>query len=63
MASDTTSEHKHKSPKKVRVAVITISDSKYGYLWMGSDGPETEDISGKDIISEFKSEGHEILFY
>ena len=63
MASDTTSKHKHKSPKKVSVAVITISDSKYGYLWIGSDGPETEDISGKDIISELKAEGHEIVFY
>ncbi|MFV2041018.1 MAG: molybdenum cofactor biosynthesis protein B [Candidatus Hydrothermarchaeales archaeon] len=63
MASETTSKHKHKSPKKVRVAVITISDSKYGYLWTGSEGPETEDLSGKDIISQLKTEGHEIVFY
>jgi molybdenum cofactor biosynthesis protein B len=63
MASETTSEHKHKSPKNVMVAVITISDSKYGYLWIGSGGSETEDLSGKGIISELKSEGHEIVFY
>jgi molybdenum cofactor biosynthesis protein B len=63
MASETTAVHKKKSPKKVKAAVITISDSKYTYKWTGRDGIETEDISGKEIISKLKKSGHEVVFY
>jgi len=63
MVSKTTEEHKRKAPIKVRVAVITISDSKHDFHWTGSKGIETEDISGKSIISKFEGVGHEVVFY
>jgi molybdenum cofactor biosynthesis protein B len=63
MASKTTSLHKKKSPKKVRIAVLTISDSKYTYHWTGREGVETEDVSGKGIISKLKEFGHPLVFY
>jgi molybdenum cofactor biosynthesis protein B len=63
MASETTAAHKKKSPNNVRISVITISDSKYTYHWTGKDGVETEDVSGKSIISKLKEAGHELVFY
>jgi molybdenum cofactor biosynthesis protein B len=63
MASDTTAMHKKKSPRSVRIAVITVSDSKYAYHWTGKKGVETEDVSGKIIGSMIKKEGHEQVFY
>ena len=63
MASKTTAAHKKKSPKSVKIAVITISDSKYTYHWTGKVGVETEDVSGKSIISKLEKAGHELVFY
>ncbi len=63
MASKTSEEHKKKSPIKVRVAVITISDSKHAFHWAGSKGVETEDVSGKSLVTRFQKEGHEVVFY
>ncbi|MFQ5801010.1 MAG: molybdenum cofactor biosynthesis protein B [Candidatus Hydrothermarchaeales archaeon] len=63
MPSKTTAEHKEKSPKSVRIAVVTISDSKYAYHWTGEKGVETEDVSGKMIGSMTKKEGHELMHY
>ncbi len=63
MASKTTEVHKKKSPKSSRVAVITISDSKYTYHWTGEKGVETEDVSGKSISSKLKKDDHEVVFY
>jgi molybdenum cofactor biosynthesis protein B len=63
MASATTEVHKKKSPKSARVAVITISDSKYTYHWTGEKGVETEDISGKNIAKSLTGAGHMVVFY
>jgi molybdenum cofactor biosynthesis protein B len=63
MASKTTEIHKKKSPKKVKTAVITISDSKYTYHWTGEKGVETEDVSGKNIAKSLTNAGHEVVFY
>lgn len=63
MPSKTTEAHREKSPKSVRIAVVTISDSKYAYHWTGEKGVETEDVSGKMIGSMTKKEGHELVYY
>lgn len=63
MASETTVKHKAKSPKKTRVAVVTVSDSKHIYHWTGEKGIETEDISGREIVSRFEEIDHEVVFY
>jgi molybdenum cofactor biosynthesis protein B len=55
--------HKKKAPKKARCAVITISDSKYAFHWNGAEGVETEDISGKKIISSLEKKGHDVVSY
>lgn len=63
MTSKTTEAHKKKSPKSARVAIITISDSKYTYHWTGETGVETEDVSGKSIAKSLTGAGHEVAFY
>jgi len=63
MPSKSTEEHKSKAPLKVRVAVVTISDSKYAYHWTGEKGVENEDISGKKIQKALTAGGHDICFY
>jgi molybdenum cofactor biosynthesis protein B len=62
--SETTKKHKEEAPSQVRVAVITISDSKFEYLWTKDESlEETEDISGKLIVEALKKAGHEVVFY
>ncbi|RMF89059.1 MAG: MogA/MoaB family molybdenum cofactor biosynthesis protein [Methanobacteriota archaeon] len=63
MSSETTEAHKKGSPGKVRIAVITISDSKYAYHWTGKKGVENEDVSGRKIISMIEEAGHELAYY
>src|SRR3990172_8125454 len=63
MASKTTAAHKKKSPKSVKTAVVTISDSKHRYHWIGGKGVETKDLSGNRIITGLREKGHEVVFY
>ncbi len=49
------SEHRKKSPKKFRFAVITVSDT-------ASRG-EKEDKSGKFLVEELEKAGHERILY
>jgi molybdenum cofactor biosynthesis protein B len=61
---ETTKKHKEEAPKVLRAAVVTVSDSKYDYLWSKNKTlEETEDVSGKEIIRTLKNEGHEVVFY
>jgi molybdenum cofactor biosynthesis protein B len=60
----TSEEHKGSAPKNVKAAVLTISDSKFDYLWSKNKTlEETKDVSGKLIIDRLKSEGNEVVFY
>lgn len=60
----TTEKHKEQAPKKVRAAVVTVSDSKYDYLWSKNKSlEEAEDVSGKSITKALKKDGHEVVFY
>ena len=62
--SKTTEEHRRGAPAKIRAAVITVSDSKFDYLWSKRRGlEEAEDTSGRSIIDGLKGAGHEVLFY
>ena len=62
--SETTKKHREEAPSKVRVAVITVSDSKFEYLWTKDENlEETEDVSGKLIVEELRRAGHEVVFY
>ncbi|MEK6977896.1 MAG: MogA/MoaB family molybdenum cofactor biosynthesis protein [Candidatus Hydrothermarchaeota archaeon] len=62
--SKTTEEHRRKAPAKIRAAVITVSDSKFDYLWSKRRSlEEAEDTSGRSIIDGLKGAGHEVLFY
>jgi molybdenum cofactor biosynthesis protein B len=63
MVSKTTILHRKHSPDKIKIAVVTISDSKYTYHWTGKKGVETKDISGEKIMGRTKEEGHEVVFY
>ncbi len=61
---ETTEKHKAEAPKALRAAVITVSDSKYDYLWSQNKSlDETEDVSGKLIIDGLKESGNEVVFY
>lgn len=61
---ETTDKHKAEAPKTLRAAVITVSDSKYDYLWSKNKSlEETEDVSGKLIVDGLGEEGHEVVFY
>lgn len=62
--SDTTARHKAEAPKSLRAAVMTISDSKYDYLWSKNKSlEEAEDVSGRYIIDTLKKNDHEVVFY
>ncbi|MEM2866469.1 MAG: MogA/MoaB family molybdenum cofactor biosynthesis protein [Candidatus Hadarchaeales archaeon] len=50
-------EHRRAAPKKLRVAVITISDSRYRARLEGRD----EDLSGRIMEEKLKGEGHEVV--
>ncbi|MEM1981443.1 MAG: MogA/MoaB family molybdenum cofactor biosynthesis protein [Candidatus Hadarchaeales archaeon] len=50
-------KHRKEAPKKLRVAVITISDSRYRAWLEGRD----EDLSGKIMEERLKREGHEVV--
>lgn len=60
----TTEEHKAQAPRILKASVVTVSDSKFDYLWSKNKTlEETEDASGKLIIEELKKAGHEVVFY
>lgn len=62
--SKTSEKHKAMAPKSVRAAVLTISDSKFDYLWSRNKTlEETEDVSGRNLIDFLKKAGHEVIFY
>jgi molybdenum cofactor biosynthesis protein B len=62
--SETTRKHREEAPQSVKAAVITISDSKFEYLWTKDEKlEETEDVSGKLIVDALKKAGHEVVFY
>jgi len=63
MGSESTGLHRREAPEKVSVAVLTVSDSKFSYHWMGREGVETEDVSGREIRSMVEEAGHEVVFY
>ncbi len=57
-------KHRSESPEKVRVAVVTISTSKFDFLWSKNlNLEETADESGKLIIKKLRDEGHDVVFY
>ncbi len=56
--------HKKQAPKCLRVAVITISDSKFDYMWSKNKSlEETDDVSGKYIVQQLEKKGNEVVFY
>jgi len=60
----TTEKHKAQAPRILKASVVTVSDSKFDYLWSKNNTlEETEDISGKLIIKELKKAVHEVVFY
>lgn len=62
--SKTSEKHKAMAPRSVRAAVLTISDSKFDYLWSKNKTlEETEDVSGKSLVESLKRAGHEVVFY
>ncbi|MBI5253870.1 MAG: MogA/MoaB family molybdenum cofactor biosynthesis protein, partial [Euryarchaeota archaeon] len=62
--SRTTAKHKSEAPKNVRAAVITISDSKFDYMWSKNKSlEETDDVSGKYIVQQLRKKGNEVVFY
>lgn len=71
MEGETTKKHRAEAPKKLKAAVITISDSKFDYLWKrmlesdytGMVKEETEDVSGSFLVEEIKKAGYEVVFY
>jgi len=64
MTSKTSKMHKEKAPKSVRASVITVSDSKFDYLWSQNKKlDETKDVSGKNLADSLKKAGHEVVFY
>lgn len=63
MASKTTREHKDHAPVSVSVVVITISDSKFEFLWNRARNlEEADDSSGKYIMDQVEKAGHELRF-
>lgn len=55
--SETSTKHKMEAPKKVKVAIITCSDSKYA---KARRGEEPGDVSGNAVEEAVKEAGHEI---
>lgn len=66
MKSKTMEEHKKHSPLRVKVGIITLSDSKSDYDDLtdpdNDDNSKEEDVSGK-IIKESLENQHEIVDY
>jgi molybdenum cofactor biosynthesis protein B len=61
---NTFERHKAVAPKSVRASVLTVSDSKFDYLWSKSkELEETKDASGKYLVDSLKDAGHEVVFY
>ena len=57
-------KHKEEAPKSIKAAVVTVSDSKYDYLWSKNKTlEEAEDTSGRYIIDQLKAAKHEVVFY
>ncbi len=52
--------HKKEAPKKLSIAILTISTSKFEQKIKGE---KVEDLSGDIIKNEMKSMGNEIIFY
>ena len=50
-------EHREKAPKKLRLAVLVVSDTRSAAMAKGLD----EDISGKIIVQKAHESGHEAL--
>jgi len=71
MEGETTRKHRAKAPHKLKAAVLTVSDSKFDYLWKsrvdngysGVSGEESEDLSGELLVEGLRGEGHDISFY
>ncbi len=64
MVSKTTEKHRALAPKRVKAAVVTVSDSKFDFLWSKArDLEETKDVSGGYIVDSLKKHGHEVAFY
>jgi molybdenum cofactor biosynthesis protein B len=60
----TTERHRAEAPGKLKAGVITISDSKYDYLWSKNKSlEEAEDASGRLITNKLREKGHEVVFY
>lgn len=50
-------EHRKKAPKKLRIAVLVVSDTRSAAMAKGRD----EDVSGKLIVQKAHEAGHEAL--
>lgn len=64
MKSETMEEHKKHSPLRVKVGIITLSDSKYSSTQINDSNfvSNPEDLSGKIIIESLEDQ-HEIVSY
>jgi len=71
--STTAEEHKKQVKKKLRLAIITVSDSKFEMHWkkfFENKGEESEevqngsdDISGRILCDKIEKSKHELCFY
>lgn len=68
--SMTAEEHKKHAREKLRISVITVSDSKFEAHWRnffetgkGEKEKSSEDISGRLLCEKVKSSKHELAFY
>lgn len=50
-------EHRKRAPKKLRIAVLVVSDTRSAAMAKGLD----EDVSGKIIVQKARESGHEAL--
>jgi molybdopterin adenylyltransferase len=64
MKSETMEEHKKHSPLRVKVGIITLSDSKFSSTQINDSNfvSNPEDLSGKIIIESLEDQ-HEIVSY
>lgn len=68
---ETTKKHREQAPEKLTASVLTVSDSKYDYLWRrrlyggyrAEVEEEAQDVSGRILIDRLGQANIEVVFY